>query len=166
MSAPELGTVPCITASYNNAPPGRWGLRKDTSQFASEKLIIAKYGCFVNALASLCVWIADFSISPSHCNFKAFSAPITCLCRGPLNPKLAAIRSVWSSRTPSNISMTSWRQSKGNEKGKDDKWVIGKRMKRKLKCWTTTWQKLMIICIKLISRDKLSNTKDEMLGLE
>ncbi len=36
------------------------------------------------------------------------SKPITCLSNGPLNPKLAAIRSAWSSRTPSEISMTSW----------------------------------------------------------
>lgn len=68
--------------------------------------------------------------SDTHSNGTISSAaiqakPITCLSNGPLNPKLAAIRSAWSSRTPSNISMTSW----------------GKRWEREGKTSAIIWHK-------------------------
>ena len=56
----------------------------------------------------VCVYILDLSAHSLHSDSTIISLLFTCLCRGPLKPKLAAIRVAWSSRTPSNISMISY----------------------------------------------------------
>lgn len=85
----------------------------------------------------VCVCILDLFASSLHCEFKAFSVYITCLCRGPLKPKLAAMRSAWSSCTPSNISMTSYTIQGESERDRErNKWRKGVRQKKRLKHWT------------------------------
>lgn len=70
----------------------------------------------------VCVCAPQIPVPVLCIGFEALGAYITCLCRGPLKPKLAAIRRACSSRTPSNMSMTSceiqWRRQwdKGMEK--------------------------------------------------
>lgn len=56
---------------------------------------------------SMCLWPLRSPLPLLRIQFEAPCAYITCLCRGPLKPKLAAMPSAWSSRTPSKMSMTS-----------------------------------------------------------
>lgn len=82
----------------------------------------------------VCVQIVGLSASSLHCDFKAISVPITCFCRGPLNPKLAAMQSAWSSRTPSNISMASYRSCSESGRGGEKQMMKGSETEQ-LKCW-------------------------------
>lgn len=76
----------------------------------------------MNQDISVCVCVCvHLSARSLHWDFKGFSVPITCLCRGPLKPKLAAMRSAWSSRTPSNISMTSCQICSESERERGEK---------------------------------------------
>lgn len=62
----------------------------------------------------VCVCAPQIPVPVLCIGFEALGAYITCPCRGPLKPKLAAMRRACSSRTPSNMSMTSceiqWRR--------------------------------------------------------
>lgn len=74
------------------------------------------------ATVSVCLWPLRSPLPLLRIQFEAPGAYITCLCRGPLKPKLAAMRSAWSSRMPSNMSMTSCEiQRRGGDKQREGK---------------------------------------------
>lgn len=72
------------------------------------------------ATVSVCLWPLRSPLPLLGIQFEAPCAYITCLCRGPLKPKLAAMPSAWSSRTPSKMSMTSCEiQRQGGEEQRE-----------------------------------------------
>lgn len=113
MSAPSA--LQCVSLP-DNRPPGSWVWHNHTSQLASGKIITAQVCLRMRIHLSVCLSVCTcWQRAQISLLCIVTSVPITCLCRGPLKPKLAAMRSAWSSWTPSNISMTSCKKDRGRE---------------------------------------------------